>query len=303
LGGLRVRAEYGDTACNFSRESPEFGCAYRNAIYPQGYTYRGRIIGHAMDNDSRMFALAGLVSRPNGDVLSTRFSVSQGPILMSGSGAILDANFGGLIGDDESCAFDEEGNAWIGEAVPVAASEALLRHVAADGRILESFPVPVGERGTDWIELDANQCTLFYTSEDSDVRRFDICTHQVMPIFASLADEPCYALRQLPNRDLMITCRNHIYRYDENAVFVREYTKESLGENDTNGLYAIHLDPDGQTFWTGGVTSGRIVRARLDNGSVVTSFLSGTGGVNGLLIQGEFVAGISDVIFADGFEP
>ena len=41
-----------------------------NAIYPQGYTYRGRIIGHSMDNDSRMFSLAGLLTRPNGDVLS-----------------------------------------------------------------------------------------------------------------------------------------------------------------------------------------------------------------------------------------
>lgn len=245
----------------------------------------------------------GFCRAPNGDVLSTRFSTTQGPILMSASGTVLDANFGGLIGDDESCAFDEDGNAWIGEAVSSAATDALLRHVAADGRILETVQVPVGERGTDWIELDADQCTLFYTSEDSDVRRFNVCTHQVMPNFVSLPDEPCYAIRQLPNRDLMFTCRNHIYRYDQNAVFVREYTKESLGETDPNGLYAIHLDPDGQTFWTGGVVSGRVVRARLDDGTVVASFMTGTGGVNGLLIQDEFVAGISDVIFEDGFEP
>jgi len=70
LGGWRARLEYSDTACNFSRETPEYGCAYRNSIYPQGYTYRGRIIGHAVDNDSRMFTLAGLLTRPNGDVLS-----------------------------------------------------------------------------------------------------------------------------------------------------------------------------------------------------------------------------------------
>ena len=70
LGGWRLRAEYADTACNFSRETPEFDCAYRNAIYPQGYAYRGRIIGHSMDNDSRMYTLAGLLTRHNGDVLS-----------------------------------------------------------------------------------------------------------------------------------------------------------------------------------------------------------------------------------------
>jgi hypothetical protein len=70
LGGWRLHAEYSDTACNFSRQSPELGCAYRNSIYPQGYTYRGRIIGHAMDNDSRMYSLGGILTLPNGDVAS-----------------------------------------------------------------------------------------------------------------------------------------------------------------------------------------------------------------------------------------
>jgi hypothetical protein len=68
--GWRLRAEFTDTACNFSRERPELGCAYRNSIYPQGYTYRGRVIGAAIDNDSRMYTLAGMLSRSNGDVVS-----------------------------------------------------------------------------------------------------------------------------------------------------------------------------------------------------------------------------------------
>ena len=72
FGGYRLRAEYADTACNFMREVPEYNCAYRNSIYPQGYAYRGRIIGHAMDNDSRMTSVAGLLTRPGGDVVSVR---------------------------------------------------------------------------------------------------------------------------------------------------------------------------------------------------------------------------------------
>jgi Capsule assembly protein Wzi len=70
FGMIRVRGEYADTTCEFTRQDPQFNCAYRNAIYPQGYAYRGRIIGDAMDNDSRSYSLAGLVNRPNGDVLS-----------------------------------------------------------------------------------------------------------------------------------------------------------------------------------------------------------------------------------------
>lgn len=69
-GAIRVHAEYANTACNFSREQPEFNCAYRNSIYPQGYAYRGRVIGHSLDNDSRMYSLGALLNRPNGDHLS-----------------------------------------------------------------------------------------------------------------------------------------------------------------------------------------------------------------------------------------
>jgi hypothetical protein len=65
----RVRAEYADTTCVFTRQDPQFGCAYRNALYPQGYAFQGRIIGHTMDNDSRMYTVAGLVTRGNGDLL------------------------------------------------------------------------------------------------------------------------------------------------------------------------------------------------------------------------------------------
>jgi hypothetical protein len=70
LGGLRLRGEFADTACTFTRENPEFDCAYRNAIYPQGYTYRGRIIGHAMDNDSRMYSVGATLNRADGDSYS-----------------------------------------------------------------------------------------------------------------------------------------------------------------------------------------------------------------------------------------
>jgi hypothetical protein len=69
FGAWRLRGEFADTACNFARETPEFNCAYRNSIYPQGYAYRGRIIGHSMDNDSRQYTVAALLTRSGGDVL------------------------------------------------------------------------------------------------------------------------------------------------------------------------------------------------------------------------------------------
>jgi hypothetical protein len=73
LGSWRLRAEYTDTACNFSRQAAEYGCAYRNSLYPQGYAYRVRIIGDSMDNDSRRYTLAGLLTRADGDFISFTF--------------------------------------------------------------------------------------------------------------------------------------------------------------------------------------------------------------------------------------
>jgi len=59
-GTWRAHVEYADTACNFSRGNPEFGCAYNNSIYTDGYTYRDRSIGHAMGGDSRMLSAGAL---------------------------------------------------------------------------------------------------------------------------------------------------------------------------------------------------------------------------------------------------
>lgn len=70
LGSWRARVEYTDTACSFMRSAPQFNCAYRNGLYPQGYTYRGRIIGASLDGDGRMYTVAGLVVRPSGDTYS-----------------------------------------------------------------------------------------------------------------------------------------------------------------------------------------------------------------------------------------
>jgi hypothetical protein len=72
-GGYRIRAEYSDTACIFNSGNPQYNCAYRHNLYPQGYAYRGRIIGHSLDNDSQMISVAGLLNRDNGDVFSLEF--------------------------------------------------------------------------------------------------------------------------------------------------------------------------------------------------------------------------------------
>lgn len=54
-------AEFAGTSCQFNESSELFNCAYNNAIYQTGYRYRGRSIGHGVDNDARVISV-GLVA-------------------------------------------------------------------------------------------------------------------------------------------------------------------------------------------------------------------------------------------------
>ncbi len=68
----RAHVEYADTACAFYESSPQFGCAYRNSNYSDGYQYRDRVIGHAIDGDSQQFSVGAMLV--NGDGSSWEFA-------------------------------------------------------------------------------------------------------------------------------------------------------------------------------------------------------------------------------------
>ena len=84
LGAWRLRGEFSDTTCSFTRESPQFECGYRNSLYPQGYAYRGRVIGHPLDNDSRMYSFSAMLTRDDGD----HFSLTAKRVKLNRDGGI-----------------------------------------------------------------------------------------------------------------------------------------------------------------------------------------------------------------------
>jgi hypothetical protein len=44
-----------------------YDLAYNSGAYPSGYRFRDEVIGHAMDNDGRMYSLGTLIVEPDGD--------------------------------------------------------------------------------------------------------------------------------------------------------------------------------------------------------------------------------------------
>jgi hypothetical protein len=169
------------------------------------------------------------------------------------------------------------------------------------GTRLDTFVLPTGPRGTDWVDLAGDQCTLYYTSEDTSVRRYNACTHTVLPLFATGLTPPyCYALRIRPNREVMVACQEAVHRLSPQGVNLQTYTRTSIGETDASGLFAMNLDPDGGSFWTAGASSGNVYHVDISSGAVIGSFNSGQGGVAGLAVYDELH---DDVIFSDGFDP
>ena len=71
-GGLgerswRAHLEVADTTCSFYESEADYGCAYRNNIYFDGYQYLDRSIGHSLDGDSRQIAAGALLADGDGN--------------------------------------------------------------------------------------------------------------------------------------------------------------------------------------------------------------------------------------------
>jgi hypothetical protein len=258
--------------------------------------------GIGLPNTGQCFA-------PNGNVLATRFGYTS-PILFSRHGAVRNLAFGNAPGvyfnRHESCVFDRAGNVYVGQAgfndVQTDAQVPVLKF-SPSGVPLDSFVLPTGPRGTDWIDLASDQCTLYYTSEDTTVRRYNLCTRTPLPALITTLTAPfCYALRLRPNRELMVACQDAVHRVSAQGVNLQTYTRQSIGETNAVGLFAMNLDPDGTSFWTAGGISGNVYRVDIASGAVLTTFNSGPGGVSGLSVYDELFDTSSDVLFAHGFE-
>ncbi|NNM21641.1 MAG: capsule assembly Wzi family protein [Gammaproteobacteria bacterium] len=62
-GTLRMHFEAAETTVEFYKSRPRLNLAYEHFIYRDGYRYRGRSIGHAMDRDGVMLSAGGIWSR------------------------------------------------------------------------------------------------------------------------------------------------------------------------------------------------------------------------------------------------
>jgi uncharacterized protein (TIGR03437 family) len=182
-------------------------------------------------------------------------------------------------GSNESIIFDADGNAYVGSVD----GDNDVRKFTAAGVPIEQYNVAVERRGTDWIELAADKCTLYYTSEGRRILRYNICTNtQLSDFVTTLPHSAAYALRLLPSGGLIVADSNEILRLDAAGAIVQRY--DAPGED---SWFAINLDPDGTSFWSGGISTGNVYKFDINSGTQLTRIQTGAGGIYGLSVLGE----------------
>lgn len=177
----------------------------------------------------------------------------------------------------ESIVFDAAGNFYVGQA---DGTRDILKFDAA-GNLLQRFDVATEVRGSDWIDLAADQQTLFYTSEGDLVKRYDVSTDTQLADFSDLsAGTNAFALRLLDDGGLLVSDSIDIKRLDSAGNITQTY--DAAGNDN---WFSLNLDPDGTSFWAGDfgtndlfkfdIVSGAQLQTIDTNADVISSQLFG----------------------------
>jgi len=161
----------------------------------------------------------GSVFDSTGNFYVTLFD-SSSVIKFQASGVSHEPFGSGFNGYPESIVVDNAGHFYVGSVcdlnVVSTCDDKKIHVFDRQGNPLGVFAPAIekGERGTDWIDLSSDQCTIFYTSEGTHIKRFDVCNNSQLPDFNStpLAGSNSYALRLLPGAGLLLADKERVVR-------------------------------------------------------------------------------------------
>jgi hypothetical protein len=206
-------------------------------------------------------------------------------------------NLGGLttypFGPDflyppESCVVDPAG-----QSIYVGTAELNneLFKLDTSGNVLADYFLVRDQGGINWIDINPNnRCQIYYTSEGTLVKRFDVCSGTQLSDFASGLPLPpggagCFAVRVRSNGEVLVACDQEIVRLNSSGSIIQHYNPGSEGD-----FFTLALDPDGSSFWAAGYTTGHVYKVNISSGSVSTNFVAApASGANlaGLAVYGD----------------
>jgi sugar lactone lactonase YvrE len=180
----------------------------------------------------------------------------------------------------ESIVFNQAGDAYVGTLgggiVKFDQNGNVLQNLSGAGRV-------------DWLDLAADQKTIFYTQEGRQILRYDVSTDTQLSDFAALPGAgEAFALRLLSDGGLLVADGDNVKRLDSTGAVVQTY--DVAGEDN---WFALNLDPDGKSFWSGDFGTANFYKFDIATGNQLTSKNTGTGGntLFGLAVFGEITQG------------
>ncbi|MGA8723808.1 MAG: hypothetical protein WB565_02095 [Acidimicrobiales bacterium] len=199
------------------------------------------------------------------------------------SGNLVNADWASPNNTPESCTVDASGDVYVGG--PTQPSGPTIYEYNSSGTQINAFSVTGGSGtgGTDWVDLAADQQTMLYTGEGSEILSYNTSSDTQNPDFATGLPAPCFALRIRPNGDVMVTCASEVLRFNSAGTLLQTYTVP-----DSETLFAMNLDPDNTSFWTGDAGTGEVYHIDIASGTILGSFsASGPDTLYGLTLVGE----------------
>ena len=244
------------------------------------FTPTGTLVA-TYDSGTNSSETTGMCQDAQGNVYATMFTAGK-IAKFAPDGTLINGSFISP-GTPESCQIDLAGNLWIG-----LTSGGISKYNATTGALIQHYttnPSPAG-----WIDIAADQCTIYYADDSPGISAFNVCTNTQLPPL-NPAVGTVSGFRILPGSgDVIASNRTKLTRLTSTGTVVGDYNAPA----GNSLIFAVTLDPDGQTVWTGDLSTGNIFRYNINpiNSTPVTQFndthFVDTGGV---MVIGQITVG------------
>ncbi len=220
----------------------------------------------------------GMCFDKNGNLYVTDFSTSQVSTFDKATGS-LTGTFGGGYSIPESVLFDKSGNFYSSSVGGLG-----IQKFDSAGNYLTSY---VGGR-TDWIDLGADQTTMYFTGEGNEIVIRDLPSDTETGHITLPGTGAAYALRLVGNSQVLVAQSNQIDLMNLDGTVAQIYTVPN-----ENSFFALNLDPNGTSFWSGDFGTGDFFKFNIASGAIEAQTNTGTGNYTlfGLAVEGELTKG------------
>jgi hypothetical protein len=216
----------------------------------------------------------------SGNLYVTGFSANTVAKFEPTNGGLVSSNFtSGGLSTPESIVFDQAGNMFVGNV------GSGIKKFTSAGAFVGTV---IGSR-VDFFDLSADQSKFIYGDEGGYIKTVTNALPGAMGTFVASGVGTAFAMRYLPDGGVLVAAGTNVKRYDSTGAFVQSY---DVAGQDT--WFALNLDPDGTSFWSGNFGSGLAYKFNINTGGAPLATLNTGAASNnffGLAIYGEATQG------------